>query len=110
MSKKITKPITKFGGQLIGLEESQWPISEGWDDKMMFVGQILIEKGMLGNDKDFIAYIFVTHPKSCDFEPLKREDIEAAVAIARNAPSACNRQPCRFFIQPMIKRTVLYQH
>lgn len=72
MSKKITKPITKFGGQPIGLEESQWPISEGWHDKMMFVGQILIEKGMLGNDKDFIAYIFVTHPKSCEddfFDP-----------------------------------------
>lgn len=71
-SKRITKPITKFGGQPIGIKESQWPVSQGWDGKMMFVGQILIEKGMLGNDKDSIAYIFVTHPKSCEddfFDP-----------------------------------------
>lgn len=61
--KKITKPITKFGGQPIGIEESQWPISKSWDDrKMMFVGQILLEKGMLGNNEDFMIYIFVTHP------------------------------------------------
>ena len=26
--KKITKLITKFGGQPIGIKESQWPISE----------------------------------------------------------------------------------
>lgn len=71
--KKITKPITKFGGQPIGLKNSQWPMSSGWEDrKMMFVGQILIEKDMMENSKDFIAYIFVTHPENYDddfFDP-----------------------------------------
>lgn len=28
---------------------------------MMFVGQILLEKGMLGNKKDLMIYIFITH-------------------------------------------------
>ena len=60
--KKITKLITKFGGQPIGIKESQWPISEEWNNrKMMFVGQILLEKGMLGNKKDLMIYIFITH-------------------------------------------------
>lgn len=71
--KKITKPITKFGGQPIGIRESQWPISKSWNDrKMMFVGQILLEKGMLGNDEDFMIYIFVTHAGDCEddfFDP-----------------------------------------
>ena len=57
--------ITKFGGQPIGLTEEQWPISEAWDNrKMMFVGQIIIEKNMLGNENELIAYIFITHPES----------------------------------------------
>ena len=50
-SKRITKPITKFGGQPIGIKESQWPVSQGWDDKMMFVGQILIEKYQLWSQR-----------------------------------------------------------
>ncbi|MPQ31638.1 DUF1963 domain-containing protein [Clostridium estertheticum] len=60
--KQIVKPITKFGGQPVWLEEPQWPVSCGWDNRlMMFVGQIAIEKGMLGNKENAVAYIFVTH-------------------------------------------------
>lgn len=63
--RKITEHITKFGGCPIFLHEQQWPISTGWENrKMMFVGQIVIEKGMLGNEKGIIAYIFITHPGS----------------------------------------------
>ncbi len=73
VEKKITGPITKFGGQPIGIRESQWPMSEGWNDrKMMFVGQILLEKGMLENKKDLMVYIFITHPDNCEddfFDP-----------------------------------------
>lgn len=62
---KINEPVTKFGGYPDFLYEQQWPTSEGWEDrKMMFLGQIVIEKGMLGNKKGVIAYIFVTHPTS----------------------------------------------
>lgn len=62
---KINEPVTKFGGYPNFLYEQQWPTSEGWEDrKMMFLGQIVIEKGMLGNKKGVIAYIFVTHPTS----------------------------------------------
>lgn len=63
-NERTTKPITKFGGQPVWIGEPQWPVSAGWDDRlMMFVGQIAIEKGMLGNQEGFVAYIFVTHPE-----------------------------------------------
>ena len=63
--RKITEHITKFGGCPIFLHEQQWPTSTGWENrKMMFVGQIVIQKGMLGNEKGIIAYIFITHSES----------------------------------------------
>lgn len=63
--RRINDPITKFGGCPNFLYEQQWPTSAGWENrKMMFVGQVVIEKGMLGNEKGIIAYIFVTHPTS----------------------------------------------
>lgn len=65
MDEKINEPITKFGGQPIWISEEKWPMSMGWKDrKMMFVGQIAIEKGKLGNEKNLVVYIFITHPKS----------------------------------------------
>lgn len=65
VNEKINKPITKFGGQPIFIHKQKWPYSAGWEGrKMMFVGQIMIEENMLGNDKKFIVYIFVTHPES----------------------------------------------
>lgn len=73
LEEKVNKPISKFGGQPVWIGEEQWPISIGWENKkMMFVGQILIEKGMLGNEKDLMVYIFVTHPESYEddfFDP-----------------------------------------
>lgn len=73
LEEKIDKPISKFGGQPVWIEEEQWPVSMGWEDKkMMFIGQILVEKGMLGNKEDLMVYIFVTHPESYEddfFDP-----------------------------------------
>lgn len=64
VQNKITEPMTKFGGQPIWIDKAQWPISIGWENrKMMFVGQIYIDKNMFEFEKDFMAYIFVTHPK-----------------------------------------------
>lgn len=61
----IVTPITKFGGQPIWIEDTQWPVSKGWEDRLMiFVGQIAIAKGMFGNKNDLMAYIFVTHANS----------------------------------------------
>lgn len=71
--QKVDKPISKFGGQPVWIDGEQWPTSIGWQDrKMMFVGQILIEKGMLGNEMELMVYIFVTHPESYEddfFDP-----------------------------------------
>lgn len=44
--EKINELISKFGGLPVGLSDEKWPISAGWQDRiMMFIGQLLIEKG-----------------------------------------------------------------
>mgnify|MGYP001104582902 CR=1 FL=1 len=64
--RKIGKKqfITKFGGEPDWIKRADWPLSLGWEErKMMFVGQIFLKKDMLGNDKDLMVYIFMTHPE-----------------------------------------------
>lgn len=65
--------ITKFGGQPDWIRKADWPLSEGWDDrKMAFICQIFLKKGMLGNDRDLMAYVFMTQPAFFDddfFDP-----------------------------------------
>lgn len=52
---------------------------------------------LIGQQMEFERFISSKHSiRNYSFEALKKEEIEAAIAIARNAPSACNRQPCRF--------------
>lgn len=65
VKEQIKVPITKFGGQPVWVSGTEWPVSMGWKDrKMMFVGQILLKKNMLGNEKDLVVYIFITHPEN----------------------------------------------
>jgi len=65
--------VTKFGGQPDWIRKADWPLSEGWEDrKMTFIGQIFLQKGMLGNDRDRMVYIFMTQPEYFDddfFDP-----------------------------------------
>lgn len=65
--------ITKFGGEPDWIKEEKWPLSLGWEErKMTFVGQIFLKKNMLGNDRDFMVYIFMTLPEYFDddfFDP-----------------------------------------
>ena len=65
--------VTKFGGQPDWIKETDWPVSPSWEGrKMTFVGQIFLKKNMLGNDKDLMAYIFMTQPESFEddfFDP-----------------------------------------
>ena len=53
--EKINELISKFGGLPVGLSDEKWPISAGWQDRrMMFIGQLLIEKGVFENEKKII--------------------------------------------------------
>lgn len=67
------KFITKFGGYPNWVYNEKWPVSLGWENrKMMFLGQIALKKGMLGNEKDLMIYIFLTHPRNYEdyfFDP-----------------------------------------
>src|SRR5687767_8256440 len=44
----ISKPITKFGGQPVWINQAQWPISKKTEKPMMFIGQIKLEPGLFG--------------------------------------------------------------
>jgi len=107
LEEKPAKPVTKFGGQPDWLEEPQWPVSKHYKDRLMtFIGQIVLDKGMLGNDEDKIAYIFLTHPENID-EDIYAPNIdewdnnESAVIIQPGGKTACptknvKQGPCLF--------------
>jgi len=109
LKEKPARPVTKFGGQPDWLEEPQWPVSEEYEDRLMsFMGQIVLDKGMLGNDKDIIAYIFLTHSKdaqdSMDCDPIELANWgnrESAIIIQPGGEITCETKnvkegPCMF--------------
>ena len=60
----------KFGGQPDWITEREWPVSDGWEEPMMFLCQIPLDVYEGGEGK--MAYLFVTHPSSCEddfFDP-----------------------------------------
>ena len=65
----ITVPVTKFGGQPIWLEESQWPISKRHNLPMTFICQIALDEEVFPGCKDKMAYIFSTNDDSETWEP-----------------------------------------
>lgn len=75
MSQKfqVDQFVTKFGGQPVWLDAPQWPVSQGWDGRpMMFVGQIVLDKNIFGNETKKVAYIFISHKENPDdnfFDP-----------------------------------------
>jgi predicted DNA-binding WGR domain protein len=54
----VTKPITKFGGQPVWLEEPRWAICPGNGQKIPFLCQIELISELFGEIKSKIAYIF----------------------------------------------------
>lgn len=63
--KETGEFVTKFGGSPDWVKEEEWPLSLGWEErKMTFVGQIYLEKDMLGNNRDYMVYLFMTQPES----------------------------------------------
>jgi len=95
LEEKPAKPVTKFGGQPDWLEEPQWPTSKKWEGRpMTFLGQIVLDKGMLGNDEYVIAYVFQTRPGEDGediFDPYIDEwgSGEHAVIIQPGGETAC---------------------
>ena len=56
----ITECRTKFGGQPVWYEESEWPISKETNNPMRFICQIELDESTFPNSNAKMAYIFLT--------------------------------------------------
>ncbi len=54
----ITRPITKFGGQPVWLEEPRWPLSAYHGKSIPFMCQIKLEPDLFGTIDATMAYVF----------------------------------------------------
>ena len=77
----ITKPVTKFGGQPVWIEEPQWPLSAVSGQQMAFVGQIAIDPELFPGAVGRMAYIFVGQPADPMVAPWEPDSGENAVII-----------------------------
>jgi uncharacterized protein (TIGR02996 family) len=57
--RPVKKPVTKFGGQPVWLEEPAWPYSRAWNRPMHFVCQIALPP-FFGEAAGKVAYWFLT--------------------------------------------------
>jgi uncharacterized protein YwqG len=77
----ISKPITKFGGQPVWINQREWPISKVTGKPMMFIGQIRLESGLFGRIEGKMAYIFMTEDKKGDAKTWDPDSGENAIII-----------------------------
>lgn len=86
-SEPITELVTKYGGQPVWLDKSQWPLSRATGRPMRFICQIALDPDLFGTIPGHMAYVFMTdearHVKGT-WEP---EGGENAVIIQPGAPS-----------------------
>src|ERR1043165_6193483 len=68
VSRPIRKPVTKFGGQPVWLEEPAWPISAGSATPMRFICQILLTPSLFGDGPTKMAYLFLTQAERDEIE------------------------------------------
>jgi uncharacterized protein YwqG len=63
----ITKPVTKFGGQPVWLEEPQWPIGRETGNPMRFICQIALDENVFPSATGRMAYLFMTDEEDGEF-------------------------------------------
>jgi hypothetical protein len=85
----ITTPVTKLGGSPVWVEQPAWPRSNSSGEKMLFIGQVVIEPVLFNTPPGRIAYIFINDSPKVDntWDPHSGEN---AVVIQQARP---NRQP-----------------
>jgi len=72
-STSISEPITKFGGQPIWINTPQWPLYaySAKPQKMLFMGQIVLDAALFSGSEGVVAYIFFWE----EGEPLSEEQM-----------------------------------
>lgn len=78
----ITELKTKFGGQPVWLNEATWPLNpeSRADEKMLFLGQIVLEEAIFQNSNGAVVYLFFA-----DNTELLYEEATAVVIQTKNA-------------------------
>ena len=56
----IEEPVTKFGGLPVWVDEPAWPVSAATGEKMLFIGQVVIDQPLFPVPTPRIAYLFIT--------------------------------------------------
>jgi len=82
----VQKPVTKFGGQPIWLNEPQWPISKETGNPMEFICQLELSEDLFPNSKGRMAYIFMTEEEEYVDETWEPDGGENAVIIQPGTP------------------------
>lgn len=78
----ITELKTKFGGQPVWLNEPAWPLNPESiaDEKMLFLGQIVLEEEIFPNSNGAVVYLFFA-----DYTELLYEEATAVVIQTASA-------------------------
>jgi hypothetical protein len=56
----IEEPVTKFGGLPVWVGEPAWPTPVATGQKMLFIGQVVIDKRLFPVEEHRLAYLFIT--------------------------------------------------
>lgn len=59
-NQPINRPITKFGGNPVWIEQPLWPTSKSTGNPMRFICQVAIDQSIFEGAKGVMAYIFMT--------------------------------------------------
>lgn len=60
VSRPITRPETKFGGDPVWIDGPQWPLSRRYGCPMQFIAQVAIDARVFPNAVARMAYVFMT--------------------------------------------------
>jgi nitroreductase len=123
----LRTPRTTFGAEVSARIDRLLPIAENGRNDLSYLAHVKNEKGEISTDVSPIgvsrpaapptdlASFFSSRHSVRDFgpDPVPRELLEAAVELAINTPSVCNRQTwhVRFFERPdEIRQALSFQH
>lgn len=63
----LDKPVSKFGGQPVWLDQPQWPLSRQTGNQMRFICQIALDEALFPGAQGRMAYLFMTEEEDGEF-------------------------------------------
>lgn len=59
VKKPLHELVSKLGGQPNWIQEPEWPLDKAKGEKMVFIGQIVLQENLFGDVKGKVAYLFI---------------------------------------------------